>query len=96
MTTIKHPVSAAATARLLSRILRENGFHRAIIARGGLRKTEGFYVQRISYSNTVRVNYHTDDETSARSKVAQMREVLFELGFISTHPHAIYIQCQHP
>ncbi len=76
--------SAAVTASTISRLLRENGFG----------KSDDFYID-ISGS-TVHVGYHNPpNETACHKelKVAQMREVLFELGYISSHPHAIYIEC---
>ena len=97
--TSKKPVSAAATARVISRILREHGFKRAIIGSW----IEGYYVHRVGYFlPSVHVDYfvpdthrfHKDYETRDL-KVAQMREVLFELGYVSSHPHAIYIECKH-
>lgn len=97
----KQPNSAAATARLFSRILRENGFERAVIKRDYF-LTEGFYVHRVGCGNTVAVHYHVkgyqpdSDRARAQSKVAQMRECLFELSYISSHPHSIYIECKHP
>ena len=98
---IKQPKNAAATARLLSRILRDNGFERADTS-DRYRWTEGFHVNRVGFSSSVHVDYHTnlhetnEERIRRHSKVAQMREVLFELGYISTHPHAIYIECQSP
>ena len=94
-TTKKIEGSAARVAATLSRILRVNGFQRA----GPKYKSEGFYVHRVGYSSTIHVDYHTFDypleekRILRQSKVAQMREVLFELGYISSHPTAIYIEC---
>jgi hypothetical protein len=34
--------------------------------------------------------------TTRQLKIEQMREVLFELGYVSSHPRAIYIECSHP
>ena len=93
----RRPNSAAAMARLLSRILKEDGFEKT----DGAPKWEkdGFYVHRVGHSNTVCVDYYIfriSDSYSCRrrSKVAQMREVLFELGYISSQPRAIYIECR--
>jgi hypothetical protein len=97
MNTTKQPASASGAARMISRILKEKGFQKANRRFGGL--TEGYYVQRIGYS--VHADYHVNKEVRfdnenvrKESKVAQMREVLFELGYISSHPHAIYIECR--
>ncbi len=97
-TVRKHPRSAAGIARHLSRILRENGFQKAN-TKDKYSWSEGYFVHRVGYSGTVHVDYYVKDslreETAASTlKVAQMREVLFELGYISNHPRAIYIECR--
>ena len=93
--------SAAVVARTVSRILRQHGFQKADTSNRHY-WTEGFYVHRVGYSSSVNVNYHIphgrylslDNDREARwSKVAQMREVLFELGYKFSHPKAIYIEC---
>jgi hypothetical protein len=86
--------SAAVVARRISRILRQHGFQKVRY----YGRTEGFYVHRVGYSSTVHVDYHVPTNTfnwkqNHESKVAQMREVLFELGYKFSHPKAIYIEC---
>jgi hypothetical protein len=91
--------SAAVVARMVSKILKESGYQKWSAA-SGIRQLEGFYVHRVGYSGTVHVSYHADNPWSKegrnykRSKVAQIRELLFELGYVSKHPTAIYIECQ--
>ena len=88
--------SAAVVARTISRLLRENGFKKA----GPKYTSEGFVIGRAGDSNSIHVDYHTfetrqsgDDHARRWSKVAQMREVLFELGYISSQPRTIYFEC---
>lgn len=95
---MKHPSSASGAARTISRILRENGFEKS----KRRNSSEGYYVW--SFGNSVHVKYHlpysrdpevkANNKTASDSKVAQMRETLFELGYISSHPHDIIIECK--
>ena len=92
-TIIKKPDSAAVTARIISKILREHGFQKADYW------TEGYYVHRVGHSRSVSVDYRViphNDRARRRHQVEQMREVLFELGYVSSHPKAIYIDCLNP
>jgi hypothetical protein len=97
-TTKKIEGSALRIANKISRILKKNGFERVNTNCQRL-QGEGFYVHRAGYSSTVHVDYHTFDypieekRFLRQSKIAQMREVLFELGYVSSHPKAIYIEC---
>ena len=91
--------SAAVIARTIIRLLRENGFPKAEIIHSYY-TSEGFTVSRAGDSNTIHVDYHTlatrwprNDHARRWSKIAQMREVLFELGYISSQPRTIYIDC---
>jgi hypothetical protein len=96
MNTFPKLESAAVTARAISRILKEHGFPKADYWR------EGYYVRRVGHSRSVSVDWHIPhyqpdkDRTEKELKVAQMREVLFELGYLSSHPKAIYIECLNP
>jgi len=91
--------SAAVVARMVSKILKESGYQKWSAA-SGIRQLEGFYVHRVGYSGTVHVGYHADNPWSKEgrshehSKLLQMREALFECGYISSHPTSIYIECQ--
>jgi hypothetical protein len=96
LNTFSKPESAAITARTISKILKKHGFHQADCRR------EGYYVRRIGHSRSVGVDWHIPnyqpDRHSARRghQVEQMREILFELGYMSSHPKAIYIECLQP
>ena len=98
-TTKKISGSATGVAAKLSRILRENGFPKATV-RHDYYTSEGFVVGRVGYSGTIHVDYHIfethrpgEDHARRWSKIAQMREVLFEFGYVSSHPRSIYIEC---
>lgn len=92
-TTKKIEGSALRIAINISRILKNSGFERVNTNRQRW-QGEGFYVRRVGSSSTVHVDYHIPGDSNTRqSKVAQMRETLFELGYFSSHPKAIYIEC---
>src|SRR4029077_12057556 len=93
--------SAAVVSRMVSKLLKEHGWHRAN-TRNKFYWTEGFYVLRVGSGKKVHVDYHVAHDQPDRgntqirfSKRAQIRELLFELGYVSSHPTAIYIECQN-
>jgi hypothetical protein len=93
-TQAKRPGSAAGVARVISNLLRRAGYVKA----GRQYSSEGFYVHRVGYSSSVHVGFHVvnNDRARKRSMILQMREDLFEAGYISSHPDKIYIECTHP
>ena len=102
-TTTKQPNldSAAIVARTISRALKTRGFTRAQVINKSY-WTEGFYVNRVGCGSSVNVDYHVHgtyqhDKDRARrfAKRDELKAALTEMGYVSSHPTAIYIECHN-
>lgn len=97
---MKNPISAAGTARSVSRMMRKAGFKMADTS-DRFRWTEGVHVHRIGYSRFVSVDYHvphTLDVQGDRQKRREEREKilawLVERGYPLDGNRQTVIVCQ--
>ena len=96
--------SAAVTARCISRLLKKNGFPVSTNV-DKYTSTEGCYVSRIGYSNSVSINYYTNMNTiytkskaeahkkKAEEALSKVRQFLTECGYVFENNSYMEIKC---
>jgi hypothetical protein len=92
--------SAAVTARIISRLLKKNGFKMADTS-NRYSWTEGFHVHRVGYSCLVSVSYHIPNtqwhypqiREIAKNESVRVKKFLEDVGYKYSEKQPQYIEC---